>query len=289
MVEAMYDITASIVTYNTKREELEKVLKSFFNTGLDVRLHISDNSPENSLENELADILKSCGLEDRRENIEYVFNGVNGGYGWGHNRIINSGKCDSKYHLILNPDIYFGEGVLEKLYGYMEKNRDTGLIMPLVRYPDGEIQYLCKMIPTPLNLIFRRFLPFKGIREKMDYSYEMRWSGYGRIMEVPVLSGCFMFFRTEKLTELNGFDERYFMYLEDFDLSRRMNEICRTVFYPEAEIVHNHAKESYRSRKMTEIHIRSAIKYFNKWGWIFDRKRRKINRQIVEKFRNSQD
>ncbi len=288
----MLDITASLVTYNTKREELEKVISSFFKTELDVKLYISDNSPENTLEGELdqiiAEIREKEGIGNILEKIEYNFNNKNGGYGFGHNKIIkklkNNGKIISKYHLILNPDIYFNKGTLEKLYEYMENNMDVGQVMPTVRYPDGEMQYLCKLIPTPLNLIFRRFFPFKGLREKLDHDYEMRWSGYNKIMEVPILSGCFMFLRTKKLLEMGGFDERYFMYMEDFDLSRRMNDISRTMYFPEAEIIHNHAKESYRSRKMTQIHIKSAIKYFNKWGWLFDKKRREINKRIKEKY-----
>lgn len=304
----MYDVTAGIVVYNTKREDLKKAVSSFLNTGLNVKLWISDNSPTNKLSEELECLLDECekyyGLKNIKDKVEYIFNNNNGGYGWGHNKIIEKlqrisdisensegilanrrdNKIISKYHLILNPDIYFEKGTLEKLFDYMENNPETGQIMPKVIYPDGELQYLCKLIPTPVNLVFRRFLPIKKIKEKLDYDYEMKWSGYDKIMEVPILSGCFMFFRTEKLLQLKGFDERYFMYLEDYDLSRRMNEISKTVFYPYAQIVHNHAKESYKSRKMTVIHIKSAIKYFNKWGWIFDRKRKETNKKIKEKF-----
>lgn len=286
----MFDITASLVTYNTKTEDLEKVISSFLRTKLNIKLYISDNSPENNLEGELKEIEKRISekysLKNIEKKIEYNFNNENGGYGFGHNKIIRklekNTEIFSRYHLILNPDIYFDEGTLEKIFSYMESHEEIGQIMPMVKYPDGELQYLCKLIPTPLNLIFRRFLPFRNIKEKMDYKYEMRWSGYDKIMEVPILSGCFMFFRTEKLLELKGFDERYFMYLEDFDLSRRMNEISRTVYYPEAEIVHNHAKESYKSRKMTIEHIKSAVKYFNKWGWIFDPKRSEINKAVMK-------
>lgn len=297
----MYDITAGIVVYNTKREDLKKAVSSFLNTGLNVKLWISDNSPTNKLSEELENLLDECEKDYRLKNIknkvEYIFNNNNGGYGCGHNKVLEkledsseksaesqNKEIISKYHLILNPDIYFEKGTLEKLFDYMENNPETGQIMPKVIYPDGEPQYLCKLIPNPVNLIFRRFLPIKKIKEKLDYDYEMKWSGYDNIMEVPVLSGCFMFFRTEKLLQLKGFDERYFMYLEDYDLSRRMNEISKTVFYPYAQIVHNHAKESYKSRKMTVIHIKSAIKYFNKWGWIFDRKRKETNKKIKEKF-----
>ncbi len=257
----MYDITCSIVTYNTKKNELKLAIESFFNTNLNIKLYISDNSSNQ----EMLEYVEKLGYG---EKIEYIHNGKNGGYGYGHNQIIKNIIGKSKYHLILNPDIYFKTGVLEELYKYMEQNREIGNIMPIVKYPNGEIQYLCKRNPTPKDLFLRKFCPFKSIIERNNYKYEMRATGYNKIMDVPILSGCFMFIRNEVFEKVGIFDERYFMYMEDFDLSRRIHEKYRTIFYPYVEIVHNHAKESYKNKKMAKIHIESTIKYFNKWGWI---------------------
>lgn len=256
----LYDITSSIVTYNTKLDELKKAIESFLNTKLNVHLYISDNSPNNELEKYIKNI------DDSR--ISYIFNDKNGGYGWGHNQILKNIIGKSKYHLILNPDIYFDNDVLEELFSYMEKNKDIGNIMPMVKYPNGDIQYLCKRIPKPKDLFLRKFCPFKSIIERNNYKYEMRETGYTKIADVPILSGCFMFIRNEVFRTVGLFDERYFMYMEDFDLSRRIHEKYRTVFYPKVEIVHAHAKESFKNKKMAKIHLKAAIKYFNKWGWL---------------------
>ena len=256
----LYDITSSIVTYNTKLDELKKAIESFLNTKLNVHLYISDNSPNNELEKYIKNI------DDSR--ISYIFNDKNGGYGWGHNQILKNIIGKSKYHLILNPDIYFDNDVLEELFSYMEKNKDIGNIMPMVKYPNGDIQYLCKRIPKPKDLFLRKFCPFKSIIERNNYKYEMRETGYTKIVDVPILSGCFMFIRNEVFRTVGLFDEQYFMYMEDFDLSRRIHEKYRTVFYPKVEIVHAHAKESFKNKKMARIHLKAAIKYFNKWGWI---------------------
>lgn len=255
----MYDMTSTIVTYKPKLDELDKTIESFLNTNLNVRLYISDNSPTKELE----EYIKS----KNEKRIEYVFNNKNGGYGWGHNQIIKRIIGKSKYHIILNPDIYFKNGVLEELFNYMEKNADIGNIMPMVKYPNGDIQYLCKRLPRPKDLFLRRFCPFKSVIEKNNYYYEMRDTNYDKIMNVPILSGCFMFIRNEIFSIVGMFDERYFMYMEDFDLSRRIYEKYKNIFYPNVEIVHAHAKESHKSKKMTIIHLKSAIKYFNKWGW----------------------
>ena len=253
----MYDITASIVTYNTDKKELETIIKDFFNTNLNVKLFISDNSKTNNL----SEYIKNFA----NYKIEYIFNDNNGGYGWGHNRILTQINKKSKYHLILNPDISFGKGVLEALFEYMELHKDVGQIMPMVKYPNGEIQYLCKRLPKIKDLLLRRFCPIKNIVEKSNYYYEMRDTGYNKIMEVSLLSGCFMFLRTNILIEVNGFDERFFMYFEDYDLCRRIGKISKLIFYPKVEIIHNHRKSSYKNKKMLFEHIKSGIKYFIKW------------------------
>lgn len=257
----MYDITGSIVTYKTSKEDLLKVIKSFFCTNKNVRLYVSDNSPTNELQNFILNLNES--------RIEYVFNNFNGGYGYGHNRIINKITKVSKYHVILNPDIYFSYNVLDSLYEYMEEKKEIGNIMPMVKYPDGKIQYLCKRDPRLRDLFLRRFCPFKSIIEKNNFYYEMKDKDYTRIMEVPLLSGCFMFLRVNELERIKGFDENFFMYMEDFDLCRRLRKYSKLIYYPKVEIYHNHARESHKNFKMTWIHAKSAFKYFNKYGWLW--------------------
>jgi GT2 family glycosyltransferase len=230
-----------------------------------------DNSPDDRLRN----VIKG-------RKIKYIFTGSNLGFGRGHNLAIKEIINLSKFHLVINSDISFSSNVIGQLIGYMEENEEVGQIMPKVLSPNGEIQYLCKLIPTPLDLIFRRFLPNRILQKKKE-NFELRFSGYDRIMEVPYLSGCFMLLRTSALKEVGLFDERFFMYPEDIDLTRRMHEKFRTVFFPEVSIIHNHAQESYKRYHMLFIHIINMVKYFNKWGWIFDSKRIKTNRIILQK------
>jgi GT2 family glycosyltransferase len=111
-------------------------------------------------------------------------------------------------------------------------------------------------------------------------AYELRHKDYNSIMEVPNLSGCFMFVRTEVFSKVGLFDERYFLYLEDTDLCRRINEHYRTVYYPVESIIHGYRRESYKSFKLLAYHLRSSIQYFNKWGWFNDRKRALINQAV---------
>ena len=125
----------------------------------------------------------------------------------------------------------------------------------------------------------------KGLFDKntvISYNISADMYGYDKIMNVPYLSGCFMFFRTSAFETVGMFDERFFMYPEDIDITRRMHEKYRTVFYPNVSVIHDHAAESYKSKKMLKIHITNMIKYFNKWGWFFDSKRKRINKKILK-------
>ena len=268
----MNKLSGSIVLYHNNIEEVQKAIKSFLNTDLDVVLYLVDNSSN--------DDLKILAADDR---IKYIFNNANLGYGSAHNIAIRkSMEANIPYHVVLNPDIYFDAGVLEELYEYMEKNKDVANVMPKVLYPDGEIQYLAKLFPTPVDLIFRRFIPFKKYKERINERYELRFSSYDKEMNIPVLSGCFMFLRLESLKNTGLFDEDFFMYLEDTDLGRRIHMQYKTIFYPKVHITHAYAKESYTNKKLLMYHIRSAIHYFNKYGWIFDKQRKVINEKCLK-------
>jgi len=276
----MYDFTACIVTYNTKKEELAKIINCFQKTELKFKLWISDNSEK--------DILRNFIEKFSDSRIEYIFNNANNGFGTGHNVVIEKlirGKEKSEFHLIINADVCFEKNTIEKIINYMRKNIDIGQIGPKIYEPNGKVSKSCRLLPTPLNLIFRRFFPIKSVIEKMDYNYEMKWYDYQSVIEVPILSGCFIFVRTDVLKDIGGFDERYFMYMEDYDLCRRIGKKYKTVFYPEVKIIHEHGKASYKSRKMMMLHINSAIKYFNKWGWFFDKERKVKNEECISKYK----
>ncbi len=271
-------ISASIVLYHNKKEQIKKAIKSFLNTSLHVKLYLIDNSSSDNLKE----------LQNLDGRIEYIFNSANLGYGKAHNITMKKSIDDEvPYHLVLNPDIYFESGVLEELYTYMQENKDVGNIMPQVLYPNHKLQYLCKLLPTPSDLIFRRFIPLKEWKEKRNEKYELRFTGYKNVVNIPSLSGCFMFLRTSVLKEIGLFDENIFMYLEDTDLNRRIHKKYKTIFYPKVSIVHGYSKESYVNKKLLTYHIQSAFYYFNKWGWFFDKERDEINSKFLKELSNS--
>ncbi len=258
---------------------LGKAIDSYLNATatLDTKLYLIDNSPTDNAR---------CFADHPR--IEYSFNNKNVGFGAGHNLALKKSISDgSTYHIVLNPDVYFENTSISTLHDFMEANPDVGLCMPKVLYPDGRIQPLCKLLPSPRILILRRFLFFlHKLLARQNYYYELQFTGYNRVMNVPFLSGCFMFLRTDVLRKIGLFDERIFLYTEDVDLSRRIHKHFRTVFYPDVTIYHYHQRGSYKSTTLLMHNIRSAIKYFNKWGWLFDKERDLINRNALVRIHN---
>ncbi len=269
----MNNLTCSIVLYNHKPHQLSKLVNTILQCNICKKIYLVDNSPQ--------PLPASLGTDNR---IEYIFNNKNIGYGAAHNIAIKKAMTIAKYHLIINPDILFLEGTLEKIYTYMQDNTEVGHLMPKVKYPNGDLQYTCKLIPAPLDLIVRRFLPSFLFRARAS-QFELRHSGYNKIMEVPYLSGCFMFLRLEALKKTGLFDERFFMYPEDIDLTRRIHKYYKTIFYPYAEIIHGHEKGSYKNAKLFFIHFTNIVKYFNKWGWLFDSERKRVNKKILAQFK----
>ncbi|MBD5220002.1 MAG: glycosyltransferase family 2 protein [Bacteroidales bacterium] len=268
-------LTASIVTFHTSHKDLERLI-SCADEAVVETLFVIDNSSND----ELRDFVKNY------SKVRYIHS-LNLGYGSGHNIAIRKAiEMGSTYHVVLNPDVYWAGEVLSQLKAFMDNTPDCGLVMPKITYPSGDTQYLCKLLPTPMDLIGRRFIPLPSYQHKHDYNYELHWTGYNTTMEVPSLSGCFMFMRCSVLKKIGGFDERYFMYAEDIDLCRRIGEVSKTIYYPEVSVVHEYDKGSYKNKKLLKYHIHSVIKYFNKWGWFFDKRRTEKNKKSIHNLRN---
>ena len=265
-------LTVSIVTHNNKstiRDALKSIEQSTLNRQNQCEVVVVDNASLDGTADIIASEFPGVHLL-RSENV---------GFGAGHNKAISSTAGKSPYHLIMNPDIYFDEEVPEVLTGFLDRNMDVGLVMPKIYYPDNRIQFLCKLLPTPFDLIGRRFIPgfLKPLFKRRFDTYEFRDRDYDEQMDVPHLSGCFMMIRREAFEKVGTFDERFFMYLEDVDLSRRIRSQYRNVYFPGVDVFHHYHQGSYKQFKHLKYHVASAVKYFNKWGWFFDKERKEIN------------
>lgn len=263
-------ITVSIVTYKTDTGELQKCINSL-SSKLVNRIYVVDNSRQKYLE----DFCKVM------QDVEYIPS-ENVGYGAAHNIAIRKAIANgSRYHLVLNSDVYFDPMALDKLMDYMDENNDVAMVQPNIIYPDGRMQYTCRLLPTPANLIFRRFLPQK-MTEGMNHRYQLKMFDHQSELNVPYHQGSFLFFRISCFEKVGLFDERFFMYPEDIDITRRMHKYFRTMFWPGVTVVHAHRAASYKSKKMLKIHMWNMCKYFTKWGWLFDKERKDWNKSLLK-------
>jgi len=259
-------LTISIVTYNSERV-IGKTLKSIIEhlpDDLFDKLFLVDNQSRDLT----ASILSQYADEQKR--IVLIKSAHNLGYGGGHNLAIRA--ADSQYHVICNPDIILHDDVFTSLASFMDQNREIGIVCPKFQYIDGRLQPLNRRYPTVFDLFLRRFLsrPIKPLFQKRLNYYEMLDIGYENICDVPFVSGAFMFCRTAALKQVNRFDERYFLYFEDADLSRKFQRKgYRTVYYPYTKVTHGYERAAHKEWHMMIIFIKSAIRYFNKWGYKF--------------------
>lgn len=260
-------VVASIVLFKHKKDDLIDTLNSLICTNSISKIILVDN--DNS-------IWASNFIHDK---VEYIKSPGNIGFGAGHNLAIKKHANNSDFFLICNPDIIFDVTEFEKLLEFAF-GQNAGLFLPRIVYNNGENQYGARLLPSPLNLFARRFSP--KYAESLDETYLLKNISLSKPSFVPYLHGCFMLFRSKCLLELKGFDERYFMYMEDVDLSRRCAERYGNIYYPLAQVIHLHEQGSYKNNTLLRAHLRSAWQYFNKWGWYFDSKRQLLNRRCLK-------
>lgn len=258
MSSANYKVGAAIVTYNSPLEALDKAVSSF--CALDgIKLVIVDNGSSGYYRTQLKAMCTG-----RAEIIESP---SNIGFGGGHNLAAKHfGSID--YFAVVNPDIVAPVGSIETMLQYMEEHNDVVLLAPKVLNEDGSLQPQNKRNPTVVDLFIRRFLPESWFKKRRDY-YSMMDVGYDEICAPEFISGCFMLFRKNAFDKISGFDERFFLYFEDADITRRIREEGKAIYYPNAVIIHKWARGAHRSKKLMFVMISSAIKYFGKWGWKF--------------------
>ena len=254
-------ISATIVTYQSDVIALRKAVNSLKLCGMPIDISIVDNYSGASYLSRLS----QAGL-----GVRIINSGRNKGFGAGHNLGFALRNEPSAYHLIVNPDVIVPEGTVRTIVDYMEAHKKVGLLVPKIIDEKGEMQYLCKRQPGILALFGRHFLPKKLadklLKKSMD-RYAMKDQDYNNIIEAEFLSGCFMVFRSDILARLEGFDERFFLYFEDADITLRARNISKAIYFPSAHIIHAWRGGARISRKLNRIMIISAFKFFNKWGW----------------------
>ncbi|SMG01307.1 glycosyltransferase [Burkholderia singularis] len=193
----------------------------------------------------------------------------NVGYGRGHNLVLD--RLTHRYHLVLNPDIDLRRDALIEALNFLDAHADVGLLTPCIDDENGGIQYLCRRYPTLFGLFLRGFAPSwlaKPFSRRLA-RYEMRdvINRDDVVWEPPIVSGCFMLFSTDVLRRLGGFDPRYFLYFEDYDLSLRAHSVARVAYVPQVRVVHHGGGAAKKGLTHVKLFVASAFKFFKRFGW----------------------
>lgn len=208
-------------------------------------------------------------LERRHVLVNVIAGHENVGYGRGHNLAIE--RSASGYHLVLNPDIDLAPDALLQALEFFNAHDEAGLLTPWIGDEFGQQQFLCRRYPSMLDLFVRGFLPARARRLFRDRlaRYEMRDRINEReiVWDPPIVSGCFMLFRTSVLKQLAGFDSRYFLYFEDYDLSLRAHKVTRVAYAPTVRVLHHGGGAARKGFAHIRMFMSSAYKFFHRFGW----------------------
>lgn len=253
----MQRISASVVMYGGA-EETYHCLESLANhtSRQDFTLYLVDNaSPDGAL-----DTLKKKGLPSCVVPLALA---VNKGFGAGHNSVIPLLK--SRYHAVINPDILVRQDVLSAMADWMDAHPDVAITTPHLVFPDGREQHIAKRRPALLPLLSRQ-LHLKCL-EKYERHYLMLDEDLSRPVDVEFCSGCFFMIRTEVFEKIGGFDEKYFMYVEDADITQEALRYGRAVYLPQVTVIHAWHRAAHKHPRQFLWQLRSMMRYFRKWGF----------------------
>lgn len=254
------NLSISIVVYKKYDDVLEAVetIELYTSNEISKLIYIIDNSclsEDNQYRKKFEEDLR------KYDDVIYIDAKANLGFGKGHNCIIKD--IESEFHAIVNPDIILRNDAFSSILNFM-KNQTVGMCIPRIIDESGNLQKVYRRELTVKDMFIRMFLK-NMFKKRQDY-HTMQDMDYSRPFEVPFGQGSFLIIRTDLYKSLNGFDERFFMYMEDADLCKRVNDVSKLVYCPYAEVVHKWEKGSHKNFKLFKIHINSMIRYFKKWG-----------------------
>lgn len=257
------DLSIVILNYFNK-DLIRELLKnlSVLNLPYEYEIIVVDNASYDGI----AELVKN------QPRVKFIQSKVNGGFAAGNNLGIKQAK--GKYILICNPDLAFFSQAIEMLYQYLEVHPQVALAGPKLINPDQSLQYSATNFPDWRLPFFRRtFLSRTQMGQKWLEHYLLKNLDHDQNFNTPTLFGACLLVRTSALFKVGLLDERYFMYMEDLDWSRRFWENGFQVAYlGQAEVVHLHKRDSAQhsvlkifTKKTARAHIVSFVKYLWKF------------------------
>lgn len=269
-------LSVSIVVHNSSRSLLAATLASLV-ASLDcahergllfqASVCLVDNASSDAYRKQLDALLATLDIGEY-VTLDFLPQSENVGFGRGHNQVLSG--LTSDYHLILNPDAELAEDALANGLAALRADDRIALLSPRFTADSGDQEYLCKAYPSVLVLLLRGFAPafVRNLFRRRLYAYELRDTcNSNRPAEVEIASGCVMLLRTGALRAVGGFNEDFFLYFEDFDLSLRIASQGSLVFEPAMGVVHHGGYAARKGWSHVKLFMRSGIQFFRLHGW----------------------
>jgi GT2 family glycosyltransferase len=255
-------VSISIVTFHTDWSILERCLEALVLACNVISgrkrcvICVVDNSDVEFSQN------LAVKLSSSFPRVRLLYGHGNIGYGRANNLAI--AKAHSEYHLILNPDAFVDENALKNALNYFERNAYAVLVSACGFSEKGIFLFLAKREPSFFLLVLRGFAPhrIKSLFVKQLNHYEMREKDWkAGPLEIEYASGAFMFCRTKSLLQIGGFDPKYFLYFEDFELCRRLRLIGALVQLPNVRFVHLGGSTGAKGYRHIKYFVISALRF----------------------------
>ena len=272
-----YSLCVSVVVYHSDLQHFRETLATLLVAVQDARyagvlatVHVAvvDNSLCAGYHQSLCDALAPIGWDDADIGCTIEALAGNVGYGGGHN--VALGRSTADYHLVLNPDITLDRAALRVGLAYLQERAEVALVCPRGALADGSPAHLGKRMPTVLVLALRAFAPVwlqaRFAQRLAHYAMHDIERADGPVA-VPLASGCFMLTRGAAMREVGGFDEAYFLYFEDYDLSLRLATLGALVYLPAMQVSHYGGHSAGKGWRHRWYFLRSGLRFFRQYGW----------------------
>ena len=249
----------SVVIVNYKsRELLLECLASLAAdaAGLETEILVVDNDSRDG---------SAAAVAERFPDVRVEVNPDNRGYA----RAVNQGIAATRgpWVLIMNPDCIVRPGALRALIGQLGGHSRCGIAAPRILNPDGSLEYSARSYPGPLAFLFNRYSLLTRLLPGNPWSrrYLLSDWDHASVRDVDWVSGACMLVRREAAEAVGGMDEAFFMFNEDVDWCRRMNQAGWTVDYvPEATVVHAIGASGGTSNRVILERHKGMLHYFRK-------------------------
>ena len=179
-------------------------------------------------------------LKESYPQIRYIQNLTNTGFAKANNQAVQFAQ--GEILLFLNPDTILTDQAIEKMQEHIKSNADIGALGPKVLNTDGSLQYSCRRFPTLMTGLFNRYSLLSLWFPDNPYTvrYMMKDFSHDEVQEVDWLSGCCLMVPRTVFEKAGGFDEHYFLFNEDVDLCRAIQQNgFKVMYFPSAKITHH--------------------------------------------------